>query len=193
MSEQSFSLIPFPASNVPHISLTGRIALQNRSLVLRYILTGEIGEVLLPSRSVTPERKDELWKMTCFEFFLGCKDLPEYWEFNLSPSGDWNVYYMSAYRRIDFKEERSIQQLPFSFLKENDAYVLDVSVDLGWVLRTDEPLQIGITAIIQTQSGAETYWALVHPAPEPDFHLRDSFILELAEPVHPAQPPASDD
>jgi hypothetical protein len=33
--------------------------------------------------------------------------------------------------------------------------------------------------VIQTQDRHETYWALVHPQPQADFHLRDSFILEL--------------
>jgi hypothetical protein len=29
------------------------------------------------------------------------------------------------------------------------------------------------------ENSKETYWALVHPRPEADFHTRESFILEF--------------
>ncbi len=112
MTECSFSLIPFTAPNIPSISITGKISLQNNIITLHYLLAGKIEEILLPTKSMNPTRKDELWKMTCFEFFLAIKDQPQYWEFNMSPSGDWNVYHMDAYRRIGFREETSIQRLP---------------------------------------------------------------------------------
>ena len=62
-----------------------------------------------------------------------------------------------------------------------------VSVDLAFIIPTIEELQIGIPAMIQTQNGHETYWALAYPAPSADFHLRKSFILELAAQTHPSE------
>jgi hypothetical protein len=187
MIEQSFSLIPFPALNIPAISLTGKLSLQNNILALHYSLTGNVEDVLLPPASLNPGRKDELWKATCFEFFLAVKDQPGYWEFNMSPSGDWNVYRMDAYRRIGFRNETGLLQLPFEMKKEADGYSLDVSVDLTSIFRPEEELEMGITAVIQMKDGNETYWALAHPASHADFHLRESFILALAGQTHPLE------
>ena len=185
MIEQAFTLIPFEAAHIPAISLSGRLSLKDLFLTLRYSLAGEIESVLLPPASLTPGRTDELWKATCFEFFLATKDGPGYWEFNMSPSGNWNVYRMDAYRRIGFREETAISLLPFAFTKESDGLILDAAVDLTSIIQPEEQLQIGITAIIQTKDGSESYWALAHPAPYADFHLREGFILAPAEQTPP--------
>lgn len=194
MPRQSFSLIPFPAPNIPDITITGDISRQNNLLVLHYSLAGNIEAILLPSLSTHPGRKAELWKATCFEFFLGVKDQPQYWEFNMSPSGDWNVYRMDAYRRVGFSEEMSIQRLQFEVWKarversRNEAGILtlNAAADLSLIVQQSQPLEIGITAVTQTKDGYETYWALTHPAPYADFHLRESFTLALAGQTHPS-------
>ena len=107
----------------------------------------------------------------------------------MSPSGDWNVYHMDEYRRIEFREETSIQRLPFEFHEEAGGLTLEALVDLNPILPPNQFLDIGITAVIQTLDRAETFWALAHPAPIADFHLRESFILELAEEVHLSSQP----
>ena len=183
MTEHSFSLLPFSASNIPDMTISGIFALQNNIITLKYSLTGKINDVLLPSTSVDPRRKDELWKATCFEFFLAIKNEPQYWEFNLSPSGDWNVYRMDAYRRVGFREEALIQQLQIETTREENKFTLDSAADLTPIIQhsfASQTLQFGISAILQTQSGNVTYWALTHPGSEADFHLRESFILSLA-------------
>jgi hypothetical protein len=186
MIEQPFCLIPFPASYVPTISLTGKLLFHNHVLTLGYMLAGKIEEVLLPPACLPRKRQDELWKATCFEFFLAVKEQPGYWEFNMSPSGDWNVYRMDAYRRIGFREEGAFSQLPFEIQHESNKYSLDVSVNLSVIIRPEQDLQMAVTAIIQTKDGHETYWALAHPAPYADFHSRESFILSLAGQAHPS-------
>jgi hypothetical protein len=192
MSEESFSLICFPAAQTPDISITGSVSLQKNIVQLHYSLTGSIESILLPSASVHPGRKDDLWKHTCFEFFLAIKGHPHYWEFNMSPSGDWNVYHMDDYRRIGFREETSIQRLLFEFQKEASGLTLEAWADLNPLLQPNQILEFGIATVIQTVDRAETFWALAHPAPVADFHLRESFILELAEPVPLSSQPGQD-
>jgi hypothetical protein len=192
MIEQLFTLIPFEAPHIPALSLSGKLSLEDRFLNLQYSLAGETESILLPPASLVPSRKDELWKATCFEFFLAIRDQPGYWEFNMSPSGDWNVYRMDAYRRIGFREEAAIADLPFEIKKTTDGFFLDVAVDLTFVSHSKEELQMGITAILQTKEGGETYWALAHPAPYADFHLRESFTLSLAGQTHPLGQAAQD-
>jgi len=181
MTERPFSLIPFRDPNIPDITITGKILRQINLLTIHYAVTGKTGDIFLPSLSVNPIRKADLWKTTCLEFFLAVKGLPHYWEFNLSPSGDWNVYHIEAYRRIGFREETSIQRLQFGTRKVEYGFALNAAVDLNPIIRVGQILEVGVTAVIQTNEGSETYWALWHPAPEADFHLRESFILALAE------------
>jgi len=173
---QTFRLIPYPAIELPRLDITGEINRVENRLSVHYEVRGEVESILFPAPSA-PTRKDDLWKATCFEFFLAIPDLPKYWEFNMSPSGEWNVYHMDAYRRIGFREESAICQLPFKFNKNNKVS-LDVSVDLTPIIQSKQTIQIGITAIIQTKDGTETYWALSHPGPQADFHLRGSFVIE---------------
>jgi hypothetical protein len=183
---QAFSLIPFPAPTIPEITITGNISRQNNLLALHYSLAGNLADIFLPSPAMPASRKDELWKTTCFEFFLGIKEQPQYWEFNISPSGDWNAYHMDAYRRVGFREEMSIQRLQLEAREEAGRFTLVTSVDLKPILRADQLLEVSITAVIQSREGNETYWALLHPASYADFHLRESFILALAGQNHPA-------
>ena len=187
MTEHSFALFPFFAPGIPVLSLTGSLTLQNNDLQLHYSLDGEIEKILLPPASPHPGRKDELWRATCFECFLAIKGKPAYWEFNLSPSGDWNVYRMDAYRRVGFREETAISRMSFVFKKDSGRIGLDASVDLTPIVQSSDEVEIGLTAILQTIDGDETYWALAHPAPHADFHLRDSFILALAGQTHPSE------
>ena len=180
MKEYSFSLIPFPDSNIPEITIRGKIARLNNLLTIHYSLTGKIETILLPKPSDHPSRKDNLWKATCLEFFLAMPEQPSYWEFNLSPSGDWNVYYMEAYRRVGFREETLIQRLPFTVQREAECVSLEASIELSPIICSEKAIQVGITSVIQSDVGHETYWAILHPNPQADFHLRESFILDLA-------------
>ena len=175
---QKFGLIPYRASGLPGIDITGEIDRVENILSLHYAVRGEVENMLLPVIAA-PSRKDDLWKATCFEFFVAIQDQPRYWEFNMSPSGEWNVYIMDTYRRINFREESAISLVPFDFKKDNSGYSLNVSADLSPIINPGQNIQIGITAIIQTKDRNETYWALAHPGIQADFHLREGFIIEV--------------
>lgn len=185
MTEQLFSLLPFPTANIPEITITGKISRRNNLLTLHYSVSGRVEEILLPSLIASHSRRAELWKQTCFEFFLAKKGQPQYWEFNLSPSGDWNAYQMDAYRRVGFREETSVQRLQFFMQQATGMITLDAQVDLDSIIQQGDDIEVGITAIVQTNDGYETYWALTHPAPQADFHIRESFILELVGQTQP--------
>jgi hypothetical protein len=174
-----FSLIPYPASDLPQISIRGAVERTADQLSIRYSLAGDAASILLPVQADIPTRKHDLWKATCFEFFLALPSQPHYWEFNLSPSGDWNVYRMDAYRQVNMREETSFMQLPFEFRQVEEELSLAVSIRLSSILSSQEPALLGLSAIIQTAARRESYWALAHPGSQPDFHLRQSFTIEL--------------
>ena len=171
----SFRLIPFGEDNIANIEITGEINRRDNHLSIRYKINGYIEQILFPTPSRSPSRKGDLWKATCFEFSITIPDQPQYWEFNMSPSGDWNVYVMDQYRRVGFREEKAVTELPFQFTFPN----LEATINLTPLFQTIQHLQVSVTAIIQTKDGNETYWALTHPGPQADFHLREGFTVLL--------------
>ena len=174
-----FSLMPFPAQDIPDITIGGKVNRQKNILSIHYSVTGKIGKIFLPSPIAHPARKDGLWRTTCFEFFLAVKDSPQYWEFNMSPSGDWNAYVMDGYRQVNMRRETRIQQLQFKVQKDVECFLLEASIGLNPIFTEDTSIEAGIASVIQADDGRESYWALIHPRPKADFHLRHSFILEF--------------
>ena len=181
-----FSLIPFP-DNCPHpeIEITGQIERFNQQLSITFQLTGEIEKIAVTPTDTHPSRRNELWQTTCFEFFLGLKGSPKYWEFNLSPAGHWNIYRFDDYRQ-GMTEELAFQSLPFLVKVQSDSLTLSLSLDLETIISLMQTLEVGITTVIQSninnlisEKDAITYWALTHVGQEADFHQRKSFILDL--------------
>ena len=179
MSSQDFSLQPFSPLNPPlTIKLTGRISRRPRQLAIRYDLHGPLAELMIPAPDALPVRRQGLWEETCFEFFLGVKDAPQYWEFNLSPAGHWNVYRFAGYRQ-GMAEEPALTSLPMIVRRHSDSLEVTLKLDVERIVSADQPLMVGISAVIKLAGGGPTYWALTHPGPQADFHRRDSFLLEL--------------
>ena len=176
---QPFILIPFPANDLPDINITGEIERREDQLSVRYHVKGNIASIKIPESSKMPMRKDDLWKMTCFEIFIALEEQTQYWEFNMSPSSNWNVYHMDAYRQVNMREEPLFKALPFTFHKTDDELKLDISINMSSILPLDQKINIGVTAIIQTFDGSESYWALTHPGTQADFHIRDGFTIQL--------------
>ncbi|MBH8565019.1 DOMON-like domain-containing protein [Nostoc sp. CENA67] len=179
MNEQTFFLQPFSFSeSLPNLKIAGNIARHANKLIICYSLLGELKEIVIAPPSDTPARKHELWKDTCFEFFLGIKDSPSYWEFNLSPAGDWNVYHFDGYRQ-GMQEETAFTKLPFNVDNQSDSLTLTLDVDLSKIVSVNQVIEVAITAVIKQISTEVTYWALTHQGVEADFHLRESFIIKL--------------
>jgi len=125
-----------------------------------------------------PGRRHGLWEGTCFELFLGLKDSPRYWEFNLSPAGHWNVYRFESYRQ-GMVEETAITALPLRVQRREDSLSMALELDLRAIVPAGRALEAAIAAVLKSREDEASYWALTHPGPEADFHRRDGFILEL--------------
>lgn len=151
-------------------------------LALHFRLSGPLQMLQIPPLSGTPERRDGLWQSTCFEAFLGQPGQASYWELNLAPSGDWNLYAFQGYR-AGMQPERRLQQLPFQldgqWLGRRNRLDLVLSLDLAALMPAEAPLELSATAVLEHrfehQSLGCSYWAWQHTGPEADFHRRDSF------------------
>ena len=178
MNQQSFSLQPFDSSATPNLQITGSIARNSNILTISYILQGDLNKIEIPLPAHTPSRKNELWEETCFEFFLGIKNSSCYWEFNLSPSGDWNIYRFDNYRQ-GMREEIAVTSLPFDIQRQSNALQLRLELDLSEIIPTEQSLDVAITTVVKDKDKEITYWALNHCGEQADFHLRDSFVIEV--------------
>ncbi|MDJ0746449.1 MAG: DOMON-like domain-containing protein [Xenococcaceae cyanobacterium MO_167.B27] len=179
MSDRDFQLKPLTSSEfVPDINIVGKVSRQNNNLIMSYLLQGDLSIIAIPSLVINPERLDELWQETCFEFFLKIINTSNYWEFNLAPSGNWNVYHFDDYRQ-GMKKETAFKNLPFSIEHNNNSLKLHLALNLEPIINTEQDLVIGISSVIKTQSGNISYWSLIHPQPEADFHSQENFLIKL--------------
>ena len=177
MSNRIFQLHPFKSNkSLPHLKITSKITRLKTELKASYKLEGNLDQIILPPVNKQVKRQDNLWQTTCFELFLAVFNAPEYWEFNLSPTGDWNVYAFSKYRR-GMRTAASFQELPFQIIhNSNNLYELLITVDLTTIISGNTPLEIAATTVIEDTNHNLSYWAITHPGTEADFHRRDSFI-----------------
>lgn len=164
----------------PYLAVTGTVERRADALLLHYHVSGDIHELYIPRKQVfaSGNRRHGLWKDTCFECFIGVKGCERYWEINLSPDGDWNVYRFHGYRQ-GMTEETAFLALPCTFVETKDDLWLGLSVDLSPILREDYSLDLGISCVLKHQDGGTTLWSLCHPGSRADFHLRSGFILAM--------------
>jgi hypothetical protein len=184
MNEQAFILKPFEIQQIQYLEINlqifGNIAINGNKLKINYQVIGDLYRIIIPHSSGNlPTRQHELWENTCFEFFLGIKNFPSYWEFNLSPNGNWNIYRFENYRQ-GMVEETAIQILPFSFKQETNTCLLTLEFDLNTIISPNIILEFSITSVIKLQDESLSYWAINHCGEVADFHQRDSFAIELA-------------
>jgi hypothetical protein len=179
MSERTFRLMPFEAAMVPSgLRLAGSIRREGGVLSLRYELNGPTDSLILPKAVPSPQRRDGLWQHTCLECFLAVPGHARYWEVNLSPCGDWNVYRLSGYR-TDLTPETAIRSLPIAVEHGEGQLRLEVRLDLTAIVAPSDRLELAICAVLEGSNGSLSHWALAHGAAVPDFHRREDFLLHL--------------
>jgi hypothetical protein len=175
--KQKFTLQPFEPDDLV-LSIDGSVEYQQGLLELRYFLQGDLTQVLFPAAVNSPERKFALWEATCLEFFVAIVGHADYWEFNLAPNGNWQVFHLNDYRE-GLKDEAAINYLPFVVKQDNQELQLDLSIDLTCLFSPDTALEMAIAAVIQSPTGEYSYWALQHGGEVADFHRRADFMIKL--------------
>lgn len=155
------------------------VALPTRGLLeLEYGISGEIGRVRIPDPA-DPGFELGLWEHTCFELFVAADDERAYHELNLAPSRRWAALAFSDYRSGRPKEDARAPAISWSSGSKRSTLratidLTDLSPEYG-----SAPLVMGISAVLEDEAGGLTYWALAHPAVDPDFHHRDGFIFRV--------------
>ena len=161
-------------------------------IAITYCLEGEISRVCLPGKSA-PNRVDGLWQHTCFEAFVAVRSAPAYHEFNFAPSGQWAAYTFQRYRHGGPLARASNPQIAVRVSAnrfELDALIRRESLP---GLPMNGGFLLGLSAVIEENDGAVSYWALKHPAGPPDFHDASAFTLEWEPDVAAVLDPAYTD
>jgi hypothetical protein len=179
MTGRTFTLAPFPGSAFPEgMRITGAVIRRGGELDLRLEMKGPLDRIVLTEPAPAPERRVGLWETTCFEFFLTRPGDRGYWEVNLSPGGHWNIFRFDDYRQ-GMQPEAAFKAIPFTSRSTPGHWQLDLSLDLSSLGIEGAAWGMAVSTVIAERTGGLSYWALAHPAPQPDFHHRDAFVLEM--------------
>ncbi len=155
------------------------------SLTLEFQLAAELRAVRLVPSVCQPQRRDELWRHTCFELFARRGNQPGYCEFNFSACGDWAAYQFDDYRgtRRDAAQrpiEVAVQTLGLAQIQ------LRARIDLRSAFAIDTAAleladwRLNCAAVIESIDGSLSYWAAHHPRAQPDFHDPGGFCVALS-------------
>lgn len=170
-------LFSHPDSPKAPVDLAAKVSLVGSDVLkIEYVAIGEIGALRIP-RPAVPERADALWRHTCFEAFVGLGAGKGYVEFNFAPSRQWAIYRFEDYR-AGMCEPVELCPPDLSIEAQGPRLALTAWLDLS-PLSGARPVSLGLAAVIETQAGELSYWALAHPPGAPDFHHPDCFVLEL--------------
>jgi hypothetical protein len=143
-------------------------------------MTGDVEAVSIPALA-SQERRDELWKHTCFETFIGLEG-GGYLEFNLSPALHWGAYHFEGYR--EGMQDLSVVAPAISLTGIANLFAL--GADIGLSADNGELSgELALSAVIEELDGTKSYWALAHPPGAPDFHHPTCFVATLPPPSEP--------
>ncbi len=127
------------------------------------------------SDNAMPGRKDELWRSTCVELFVGEKGTVNYTEFNFSSTLDWNSYSFES-ERTGMKPSPIVCRVHQTFNNAGE----DPVAKIGFQFDLDVlPFDIGVAAVVAWKDGLIEYYSLKHSADRPDFHNRQDWIWRL--------------
>ncbi len=187
MVRQVCPLLPQDPQEAPDLLLSAEFIWREEGILeLSYNIRpaqryGDLLDLALPSSEpkfdlTSGQRLDDLWKHSCFEAFLGLPGSEKYWELNLSPSGDWNLYSFETYRRGGKTSREATSPLVRVRRKRRD-FRCDVILNLRPWWPVEALPELGLTMVLEDNKGRLSYWALSHPGEVADFHDRRSFLI----------------
>jgi hypothetical protein len=155
-------LIPYNQnSNIKIISTLE----ENKNLLhLTFKLSGDLENYKLP-KTKKAERKDELWRESCFELFLATEEEEVYYEFNFSPTLAWNVYRLEHYR-AEPKAIDEVELVKFEVKRTQETLFIEIILDV----QTLKFNSYNLATILLNKQDKREFWSLKAKGNTPDFH-----------------------
>jgi hypothetical protein len=166
------------------------------SLTLEFDLSAELSALVLAPSVCRRQRRDELWRHTCFELFARRDNAPGYCEFNFSPAGDWAAYQFADYRGDRRNAEQqaievSLQTTGVAQIRVRARLDLAAAFANAPAASASEVWRLNCAAVIESTDGSLSYWAVRHPRLQPDFHDAAGFCIALREASAPSGQPVA--
>lgn len=180
MLKKNYALKPFSedsSQDSQRQDITVMMALHEDELTLRYQVDGDSSDLFWPEQKQAPERRDEIWQATCFEFFLASRNNAPYIELNFCPSGDWAAYVFDVYRGSSINPDFSAPRISTT-KTTSSSKVLEVVIPwlpLKSLLSEGDALIFALTACLQN-GGKQSFWSHAHAADQPDFHNKALYL-----------------
>lgn len=181
--QQSVSLVPFEAGLTGEWDINASFSwCSSGQLDLSFAVLAEKGlaGVVLPKGLIDGAqtqgvRRDELWRSTCFEAFLGLPGETRYWEINLSANGDWAVYRFSDYRTGQGEQPQTVPPR-IQLRRWHHQLRLEASLDLTPWWPANRCPDIALTTVLDRGDQGVSHWGISHPGDRADFHQRSTFL-----------------
>lgn len=178
-----FKLVPFlPLSNL-NIEICGTVQATEKVLNFEYEVLGDIERLQIATPSSQAERRDLLWKHTCFEVFFSEAGANKYWEVNISSEGHWNWYSFDHYR-MGMRPEVLAGQPSARFEQKRERMTVQFKLNLSplyMARKIQSPnLDLAPAIVLENVAFEHSFWAISHGLEKPDFHRRNGFELKMA-------------
>lgn len=147
----------------PIRQVTATVAPRPGGCRARFRFEGDIGSIKVPEPAA-PERRDNLWKTTCFEIFWQPVGGSYYREFNLSPSSRWACYDFDDVRLNS--RDAPVEAIAIACLADTSTLVLEADI----VSELPLPAKVALNAIVEDKSSAIQFWALAFQPGKAEFH-----------------------
>jgi hypothetical protein len=118
------------------------------------------------------ERRDEIWKNDCMEVFWS-ENGTSYWEMNLAPNGDWQIYFFEDYRKKGCPE-MSLRLTDLKSRKEKDVFHMEGKI--GGPRGSFLQVQLFQPTVILREKEGFLFWAPKHEEQRPDFHKMSLWV-----------------
>ena len=151
-----------------------KITIRHNQLMLDYQILGDLSHYHFPQKT-KQERADELWKETTFELFIAPLNSDEYWEINISPSTQWNMYHFTSYKE-GMKASNIISLPSIKTYEYQNEYRLSFKSIIPKEY-FDRVFSINLCVILLDQKGERHFYSIERRKRLPDFHDRDTFFL----------------
>ncbi|MFM7734908.1 MAG: DOMON-like domain-containing protein [Alphaproteobacteria bacterium] len=178
-------LFAHASSPMPGIAVVARVRCVGPGLLdLDWEIVGDLASLRLPAPG-KPRAADDLWRHTCLEAFVRPAGSRAYAEVNVDPSRAYAVYRFRAYRERDdaaWPGARPLAPTRIEVRREERRLFLAARFDAGAALGDPAaagPLDVGLSAVIETVDGRIAWFALRHADGKPDFHHDRAFALRL--------------
>ncbi len=201
MAAEGFRNVPLvahPAGSAGPVSslLVSGTLHSSGSLAVEFQLTAELRALRLVPSVCQPQRRDDLWRHTCFELFARRVGQPGYCEFNFSPCGDWAAYEFDCYRSTPREATQSPIEVNLHTSGLGQVQVrarIDLqSAFAAHAVATEADWRLNCAAVLESTDGSLSYWAVHHPGAKPDFHDAAGFCVRVHGPRALAKSPGAE-